>query len=254
MMTPVPLPAPLENRQSHQGFPATVSSRGASTTRRRGSTSGRVAARRATSGSAPSSKRPASENEDLNPAPAASCTLQEKDIRVLQVVDNQVEKACGLRSIYELVVISQREWEHLTHCHLPPQRHRHGANPAHAENRHLRVVGDGRRVDTTYGSIIRDGERTPVKFIQPQLALLSSVHQIHNLFSDEEDALPIRFLDVGHHQSGLGVDGQTDVVVPLQQYLFTAYFQDGIQAGETPQSHGTRLHNEGQVRELNPPF
>src|SRR5680860_625555 len=82
--------------------------RGASTTRRRGSTSGRVAARRATSGSAPSSKRPASENEDLNPAPAASCTLQEKDIRILQVVDNQVEKACGLRSIYELVVISQR--------------------------------------------------------------------------------------------------------------------------------------------------
>src|SRR5680860_992918 len=160
MMTPVPLPAPLENRQSHQGFPATVSSRGASTTRRRGSTSGRVAARRATSGSAPSSKRPASENEDLNPAPAASCTLQEKDIRVLQVVDNQ----------------------------------------------------------------------------------------------DEEDALPIRFLDVGHHQSGLGVDGQTDVVVPLQQYLLTAFFQDGIQAGETPQSHGTRLHNEGQVRELNPPF
>src|SRR5680860_625553 len=102
------LPAPLENRQSHQGFPANASSRGPSTPRRRGSTSGRVAARRATSGSAPSSKRPASENEDLNPAPAASCTLQEKDIRVLQVVDNQVEKACDLRSIYELVVISQR--------------------------------------------------------------------------------------------------------------------------------------------------
>src|SRR5680860_535181 len=101
MMTPVPLPAPLENRQSHQGFPATVSSRGASTTRRRGSTSGRVA-----------------ESEDLNPAPAAACTLQEKDIRVLQVVDNQVEKACGLRSIYELVVISQRSVSY-THLTLP---------------------------------------------------------------------------------------------------------------------------------------
>src|SRR5660398_192355 len=134
-----------------------------------------VATRNATSTSLPpdlSSPPAGNVPAGVKPFPNVSCTLQQENIRILKVVDDQVEEPCSFSPIYELVIKGQRERQHLAHCNLSLQCNWNRAYAAHAKNGYLRVVGNRSPMDATYGSVVGDGEHSTVELLQPQSALL----------------------------------------------------------------------------------
>ncbi len=123
-------------------------------------------------------------------------------------------------------------------------------HPMDAENRHLRIIDDGRCEKPALGAERGDGEGRPMEILEPRPPGAGVRHQTLDFLGNFQDALPIRILYDRHHQPRRRVRGDPDSVGSAVDELARRLVECAREDRVLAQRRHDRPHDERQKSQL----
>ncbi|CAN4037916.1 Ribose transport system permease protein rbsC, partial [Dysosmobacter welbionis] len=161
-----------------------------------------------------------------------------------------LEELGGHHAVDHAVVGSQAQVHHGPDHDLAVAHHRGIHHVAHAQNRQLRLVDDGREAGDAIGPEAGDGEGAAGHVLHAQLAGAGGLDQSLRLLGDLCQGLLLAVLHIGHDQAIALGDRQAHVhVLVAGQHIVR---EAGVHVGELGQGLGNHLHQDVVVGQLDP--
>src|SRR5918992_1422366 len=174
--------------------------------------------------------------------------FQQKRRRVLDELFDAHEEAHGVGAVHDAVVVGEGEVHHGTGLDLPVHDDGPLLDLVHAKDRHLRRVEDRGRDQRAEDAAVGDRERPALQVLQGQLALAGLAREVPYRPLDVGEALFVRVAHHGDDEALLGVYGDADVVVVLEDQLVP--LELGVYLGEGLQGAYCSLDEEAHKAEL----
>src|SRR5262245_50974947 len=146
-------------------------------------------------------------------SPERSSHFQQEALGSLDTLLDAYQKADRLAAVNEAMIIGQGHVHHGPDHHLIVDGDGTLLNGVHPKDAALRRIEDRCAQETAEDSAIGDGESTSLKIVDSDLALAGLLRQRRDVLLDLGEALAIDVADDRHHQSPLGADGNTEIVI-----------------------------------------
>src|SRR5712691_2125871 len=147
-------------------------------------------------------------------------SLQRQQERLLEGLDDPPQEADAVGAVDRTVIVRERQRQHQARHELAVPVHRFHARSRDAENRQFGRVHDRREVRAADASQIRNTEAAALHFLERDLAVARFRGEPGNLDRNLDDVLRVGIAHDRHEQPAIGVDGDPDIHVFLEDDFF----------------------------------
>ncbi len=154
--------------------------------------------------------------------------------------------------IDDAVIVAERQVHHGTDDHLSVHGDRAFLDAVKAEDAHLGRIEDRGAEQRTEDAAVGDGKGTAAQIFQGEGPILRSLGKVADLSLDLGKGHATGVAQHRHDQAFFGADGNTDIVVILEQDFIALNF--GVQPGEGFEGADDGFDEEGHEPELDAVF